>query len=210
MDVILRMSKPNIRKGTTVLYKRTEEDSGREIVLHWQEGGKITWQMLDYTIDYVEFCHEPIKSKLMKKTIKVGLAVAKRLPKCLSKKWKLLWREEPSIRHRFIHFHARGGAENKPVYGTMEHFACGAMCHLSRSDDLICKEDSKVQEKLAENTTKRVSIMCLFLEAWKEPYCLRDNNCIDYAIRCWNYLEPSNHTEIKYEDVAQVKESKDD
>lgn len=105
----------------------------------------------------------------------------------------------------------------------MEHFACGAMCHLKTDDDYVCDKsdfkvqmythddcNSKVSGELKGKPTVQVSISDLFSRAWKKPYCLRNNNCIDYAIRCWNELEPIANDKlkpirIKYEHVYKAE-----
>ena len=213
VDFMLRNSKPNKRNGTLMLRQRTDQYT---TVYKGDKDLKICNQEILFrsTIEYVELCYEDIHSVLIYSLIGVGLQVARLLRESKRDELKLPRKDkEPTRVHRFIHFRASSG-NGKTVYGIIEHFACGAMCHLKiiRNNDTagtvtgIRNEESKVYKKYASKPTVQVSIWDLFSCAWKRPYCLRDNNCIHYAVRCWNCLKPIDHPQIKYEDVYQVNE----
>lgn len=95
MDSVLRLSRPNCRKGTRLLYKRLDSADEPKVQL----SKEITPEMLEYAINYIEFRYEPIRSKLIKLTIVLGVTIAKIIPG-----WKdfILPRKEPSHFHRFM------------------------------------------------------------------------------------------------------------
>ena len=178
--------------GTVVLSR-----SGNK--LHKLNGSRF----LDYNIGRVEFCHKPLESKSIFRIFLDWILGGGELP-TRDEMVRGLLREAPSLHHRFIHFRATAPSNDDYVFGTMEFTSDGAVCTVYHTDDL--PYGSQVHGEYRSVETSPLSIQDLFQRAWKGRYRLLDNNCIDYAIRCWNLLEPRNYVNgdrivITYNDV---------
>ena len=186
------------------------------------QGTAEDWSIFQsYVIDYVEFCYEPLQNK--KAT--TGYYPAQWLPENVLD--VLTGRKLPSKHHRYIHFSASlycqnttpglteleltigpgGHVHQAPevptkvhtVWGTMEHQPDGTWCCLYGSEYVPNTGRSQSIRLWSRYPSAPFNIITLFTSAWQGAYDLVSNNCIDYALRCWNLLLESYY---KYEDVA--------
>lgn len=82
------------------------------------------------------------------------------------------------------------------IWGTMEHDDSGAKCYLYRAN---CRRQQAEVEMRHAIQQPQWNIFKCFSLAWTGPYSLRSNNCIDYALKCWNLLCGTN---FEYENVV--------
>ena len=173
----------------------------------------------EYLIDYVEFCYVPLQS--MRANAAVGFLNL--LPRNQAE--TIAGRNVPSSHHRYIHFSASlfessaaaslteveltitPGGRQAPtkvkvdtIWGIMEHEESGTMCYLY-SQNTANAGRHQAGVLMNRNIRPQLSITQCFFGAWTGPYNLRDNNCIDYALRCWNSLCGTN---VTYNDVCQA------
>ena len=142
-------------------------------------------------------------------------------------------RSAASAHHRFLYFHAHydsqfadaslnevevqlyksGGKEMisaiQEVWGIIERLEDAAECHLFRVNKIGNRKNSHLYDDLSGQPMNNESIGQLFCDEmgarWKGPYDLRCNNCIDYAIGCWNLLRPQcAKPTVGWYDVYQV------
>lgn len=155
-------------------------------------------EYLNYVIVYVKFCYEPITNVMLRHAIE----------------GEMLLRGEdnvPSPHHRFIYFRANhSGSEfdyDTAIYGILEHVKDehgGVVCYLylnTESDDLRAvtrRVDAAFHRNLIGYPTQPHSIRRLSINAWTGPYHLINNNCIHYAIRCWNLLQPDHRQQLNF------------
>ena len=194
-----------------LLYRKNAEPTSTYL-------SKANKKYLEYKIGYVEFCYEPLQRKSLLSMVKTFFKFphsAEELPNEVVRDVRGLLRGIPSRHHRFVHFRATGGLRDnlKIVFGTMELNLDEAVCYLYATSDLCDRHYSKVHGALMAEPTTSLSIKELFQSAWNYPYDLLHNNCIDYAIRCWNQLRPRQYSEtddgmdrimISYNDVYQA------
>ena len=175
-----------------------------------------------YFIDHIEFCYEPLQNK----KAAFGVDVLNWLPRNAGE--TLAGRKVASRHHRYIHFSASlfgrsmtedlveaqcypigGGSisyerklvKQDTVWGTMEHLgSIGTKCCVyGNYKPQAERRQARVHIKSA--ITPVMSIVNCFSEAWIGPYDMRSNNCIDYAVGCWNLLCKND---IEYDNVCQV------
>ena len=158
-------------------------------------------EYLNYVIVYVKFCYEPLTNVMLRHAIEGAILV----------------RGEDNVispHHRFIYFRAnRSGSEfdyDTAIYGILEHVKDepvgngGVVCNLylnTGNDDLRAvtgRVDAAVHGYLIGYPTQPYSIRRLSIKAWTRPYDLLINNCIHYAIRCWNLLQPDHRQQLNF------------
>ena len=159
---------------------------------------------LDYKIEYVEFRYKPLGRKSVFRAFRDWIRGGGELPTTV-KMVRGILRGIPSLHHRFIYFRATSPDNAEFVFGTMEFTSDGAVCTLYHTDNLPY-HNSQVHGGYKSAETLALTILELFQGAWNGIYSVSDNNCIDYAIRCWNLLEPRdyehrNRIVISYDNV---------
>ena len=151
--------------------------------------------LLNSVIDYVVFCIEPLEDVLFRLAIYIG--------SLLPTQW--VGRTVPSPHHRCIVFRAKRidlvFMRQYYIWGIMEFHTAGAKCYLYTNVDIPGRR-LRMYSHLSGRPTTRYTIRELFTAAWEGEYHAMTNNCIDYAIRCWNLLSPE-YTMIEWDDVCR-------
>ena len=158
----------------------------------------------NYNIEFVQFCHRPISSEILAFGAKLYHGV-----KFLSKSKDAL----PSIHHRYIRFLASGpgdnniGTKSSKVWGTFERLSNeGGICVLYRSESGSLRSEAHVTNvrgfPMEMHISNKVTIHDVFLgvgSTWDGEYHLIKNNCIHYALACWERLGGN----ASYDDVKE-------
>ena len=168
--------------------------------------------LMNYNIWYVEFRFKPLEDVVARAAATLGNLLPTQVALTLA------GRLVPSRHHRFIYFLARSRTNMlEYVCGTLEFFNTGAECRIFHVTGINIS--GFVHGHLRGFPSIDYSIGGLFVAAWEGPYDLMNNNCIDYAIRCWNrlgnrLLRTSNTHEnvwISWDDVREARcEARDD
>lgn len=165
----------------------------------------------DYTIDMAQFCHVPLTHfalDMVVTALKVPEFLLVRVPHKIKDKIVELADGEPeeivpglpSGHHRFVRFRTRQYYPNTfdRVWGTMERLEDGVICALYKHENASVRSRARVTQtgilpfsKQLEMCTKGISVKEVFRGVggnWNGPYHLTDNNCIHYALKCWENL----------------------
>ena len=105
----------------------------------------------------------------------------------------------PSGHHRFIRFRTEQYHHTGTrVWGTMERLGPGVVCALYRSESASVRSCARVTQTgllpfsdQLEMSTKRLNVDKVFRDiggGWNGDYHLTDNNCVHYALECWDRL----------------------
>ena len=96
-----------------------------------------------------------------------------------------------------------------PVWGIIERVGDAAQCILYSEDNVGQRHNVKVYTELfGTPTNQRLrnvhQLFCVRMgAAWKGDYDAKCNNCIDYAIECWNLLAPQcSKPKVEWNDVC--------
>ena len=168
----------------------------------------VSVDLRDYTIDYAQFCHEPLSIAaldLLVTAIKVPEFLLVRMPHKVVDKVKELNDEEPeeiipglpSGHHRYIRFRTLQYYGSNRIWGTMERLSDGPICALYKSEKESVRLGGRITQKgllplsdtLELTCTNNQNVNSVFLEiGYNGAYHLTDNNCIHYALECWKSL----------------------
>lgn len=183
--------------------------------------GTLNQELLNSTITDVEFRYEPLWHLKANLAIMLGMIS----PRCMLA--ILGVREIPSRHHRFISFTATmpyapapRDTDSSPdeaertvrltgtvnIYGTMEHSQNEAVCCLYQTPPVYNQQSNvHVHGDLRGACTgdRTFTVRELFEKAWTGGYKILKNNCIDYAMRCWNLLQPART--VEYKDVCHAR-----
>ena len=167
----------------------------------------VSVDLSDYTIDYAQFCHQPLSHVALDfvvTALKVPEFLLLRMPHKVIDTVKELNDEEPeeivpglpSGHHRFIRFRTLQYYGGNRVWGTMEKLGDGPVCALYKSEEESVRSGARVaqkgllpfSDKLERYTTNRTVRSVFRGIGYNGDYHLTDNNCIHYALECWKSL----------------------
>ena len=205
MSSLIKKKKPPALKNAFYALELLDEGGESQ---SWQPSGIY---LSNYTIDYAQFCHQPLTHVALDfivTTLKVPEFLFVRVPHKVVDKVKELSDEEPteiipglpSGHHRFIRFRTEQyhSKTKKKVWGTMERLGTGVVCALYDSESASVRSGARVTQTgflpfsdQLEMYTRRINVDKVFRDiggGWHGDYHLTDNNCIHYALECWERL----------------------
>ena len=160
-----------------------------------------------FTIDFAQFCHQPLSHLLLDavvSTAKIPEFLFIRIPHKIHDKLKELKDQPPeelipglpSGHHQYIRFRTEQyypGTGNK-VWGTIEKLEDGPICALYKNERDSVRAGARVTQNgllpFSEQLEMyiKVPICAEKVLKWNGNYHLSDNNCIHYALECWERL----------------------
>ena len=201
--------------GRFISYDREHFEKAFYVEILLDEGGvnrSGPGSLKDYTVNLAQFCHRPLKNRLLDvivTAVKIPEFLLIRVPhKVIDMASELVGEtpEEiipglPSGHHRYIRFRTNQnypGTRDK-VWGTMERLEEGVVCALYKSERASVRKNARVTqtgllpfsdqlEMLTEEAVCAEEVFHGIGGTWNGEYHLTTNNCVHYALECWEKL----------------------